>query len=330
MSSWSGSVALSVQVLAKQWKTERLWKLVEEKQVGSVSLQVASWFAAAVMERCNGKLAAALRLAFVNDFEIKECVFTVGSLTDLAWKTSSCFHLAVFAITSSVDSSGGELLSGHVLGLRIEQAKVAVTFCFLVPVGGSRCDSTFLCGASACQRPRWWCSSTQQLHFEYMDEHPGVCVEVSEHASQAKATARVDVAETPMVNRRGQGVELVKMNLKGKEEKSFPVFLRTLQGRHHVLSCTAGMLLADLHEQVANKCHMPCDKFVLVHRSMIVQGPGSLGEWGIERDVMLSLSARLLGGSGIPWRVALCLMQSGWVLAHQSKVLPVRNKPCGK
>ena len=32
--------------------------------------------------------------------------------------------------------------------------------------------------------------------FEYMDEQPGVCVEVSEHASEAKTTAWVDVAET--------------------------------------------------------------------------------------------------------------------------------------
>ena len=35
------------------------------------------------------------------------------------------------AVVSNEGSSGGELLSGHVLGLRIEQAKVAVTFAFL-------------------------------------------------------------------------------------------------------------------------------------------------------------------------------------------------------
>ena len=115
----------------KEQKTERLSKLVEEKQMGSVSLQVSSWFAAAVMESCNGKLAALFRTAFVNDFVFKGGTFTVGSATDLARKTSSCFHLATFAIISNMDSSGGELLSGHVLGLRIEQAKVAVTFAFL-------------------------------------------------------------------------------------------------------------------------------------------------------------------------------------------------------
>ena len=158
-----------------------------------------------------------------------------------------------------------------------------------------------MCGASACQRPRWGCSSTQPLHLSIWT------------SSQVSARGSL-LTETTMVNRRGPGVELLKMNLKGKEEKSFAVFLRTLQGRHHVMSCTAGMLLADLHEQVANKSHMPRDKFVLVHRSKIVQGPGSLGEWGIERGATLTLSARMLGGSGIPgeWHCAMCNRCGCW------------------
>ena len=41
-----------------------------------------------------------------------------------------CFHLAMFAIISNLGSSVWELLYGHVLGLRIEQAKVIVTFAF--------------------------------------------------------------------------------------------------------------------------------------------------------------------------------------------------------
>ena len=36
----------------------------------------------------------------------------------------------MFAIISNLGSSGLKLLCGHVLGLRIEQAKVAVTFAF--------------------------------------------------------------------------------------------------------------------------------------------------------------------------------------------------------
>ena len=161
--------------------------------------------------------------------------------------------------------------------------------------------STFLFGASSAGfKPRLWCSSTQQLHLSMWMSSQVSAWGVSGHALQAKATARVDVPETPMASRQGQGVGLVKMNLKEKEEEHFPVFLRTLQGRHHVIACTAGMLLSDLHEQVAIKCHMPCDKFLLVHRSKIVQLPGSLGDWGIERDVTLSLSAGLLGGSRIP------------------------------
>ena len=38
-----------------------------------------------------------------------------------------------------------------------------------------------------------------------MGEQPSVCVGVSEHALQVKASARVDVPETPGANRQGQG-----------------------------------------------------------------------------------------------------------------------------
>ena len=65
----------------KEWKTERLSKLVEEKQIIPFSLQVASWFAAAVMESCNGVLAAPFRNSIVNDFVLKgylHCRFCDG------------------------------------------------------------------------------------------------------------------------------------------------------------------------------------------------------------------------------------------------------------
>ena len=38
---------------------------------------------------------------------------------------------------------------------------------------------------------------------------------------------------------------------------------------------------------------------MVVHRSKIVHGHGSLGQWGTERDATLTLSARMLRGSGI-------------------------------
>ena len=115
----------------------------------------------------------------------------------------------------------------------------------------------------------------QQHTAAAMVAQPGVCKEVSVNALQAKATARVDVPETS--NTQGYGVELEETE---KVKQRFPVFLRTPQGRHHVMSCTAGTLIADLYEQVASVCHMPCERFMLVHRSKIVQGCGSLGEWG--------------------------------------------------
>ena len=149
----------------------------------------------------------------------------------------------------------------------------------------------------------------QQHAAAAMDEQPGVCKEVSVNALQAKATARVDVPETSKT--QGYGVELEETE---KVKKSFPVFLRTLQGRHHVLSCCADMLVADLHELVADTCHMPCERFMLVHQSKIVQRSGSLGEWGIERDGTLTLTLRMLGGSGIPgeWHCALCNRGGCW------------------
>ena len=135
---------------------------------------------------------------------------------------------------------------------------------------------------------------------EFMKEQPGVCQEVSVNALQAKATARVDVPETS--NTQGYGVELEETE---KVKQSFPVFLRTLQGRHHVMSCSAG---ADLYERVASVCHMPCERFMLVHRSKIVQ------EWGVERDATLTLTLRMLGGSVIPgeWHCALCNRGGCW------------------
>ena len=141
-----------------------------------------------------------------------------------------------------------------------------------------------------------------------IDEQPGVCQEVSVNALQAKATARVDVPETS--KHQGYGVELEETEVK----KSFPVFLRTLQGRHQVLSCCADMLVADLYELVADSCHMHCDMFVLVHQSKIVERSGALGEWGIKRDATLTLTLRMLGGSGIPgeWHCALCNRGGCW------------------
>ena len=156
-------------------------------------------------------------------------------------------------VMSSRDSVS--VLHGHVLGLRIEQAKVAVTFAFLFLLEALKGFHVFV---------RCFCVSEAEVVVqhaaaasEYMEEQPGVCKEVSVNALQAKATARVDVPETEL-----EETEKVK--------QSFLVFLRTLQGRHHVLSCCAGMLVADLYEQVADACHMPCVRFMLVHQSKIV------------------------------------------------------------
>ena len=196
---------------------------------------------------------------------------------------------------------------GHVLGLRIEQVKVAVTFAFAFLLEALKDVHVFV----RC----FYVSEAEVVvqqaaaASEYIKEQLGVCKEVSVNALQAKATARVDVPETSKT--QGYGLELEETE---KVKKSFLVFLRTLQGRHQVLSCCADMLVADLHELVADTCHMPCERFMLVHQCKIVERSGSLGEWGIERDATLTLTLRMLGGSGIPreWHCALCNRGGCW------------------
>ena len=137
-------------------------------------------------------------------------------------------------------------------------------------------------GLGLQQRVRCWLlQHLQQLHLSIWTSSQVSARWSLYHGSQAKATARVDVPETPMVKRRGQGVELAKMNFKGKEEQSSPVFLLALS-RVVITSClcTGGMLIADLHEQVAIMCHMPCDKIMLVHRSKMCARAWLFGRMG--------------------------------------------------
>ena len=111
----------------KERKKESLSKLVEEKQFPSFSLQVASWFTAAVMANCKCVWAAPFRNVVANHSVLEEGMFIVGSVTDQCQKTSLCFHLAVFAVISILSSPGCELLCGHVLGLRQPQFAAACT-----------------------------------------------------------------------------------------------------------------------------------------------------------------------------------------------------------
>ena len=50
------------------------------------------------------------------------------------------------------------------------------------------------------------CNEQASLQYEHSDDQVGVCVGVSEHALQAKASARVDVPEAPPTAKQ-QGVE---------------------------------------------------------------------------------------------------------------------------
>ena len=109
VSSCSGSCSLC-SGSCKEWKKESLLKLVEKKQIPSSSLQVASWFTAIVMARCNSVRAALVCNVVANHSVHEEGMFIVGSVMDQCRRTSLCFHLAPFAIISILRSPGFELL----------------------------------------------------------------------------------------------------------------------------------------------------------------------------------------------------------------------------
>ena len=87
----------------KEWKKESLLKLVEKKQIPSLSLQVASWFTAPVMARCNSVWAALVCNVVANHSVLEEGMFIVCSVMDQCRRTSlvSIWHrlllLAFFA-----------------------------------------------------------------------------------------------------------------------------------------------------------------------------------------------------------------------------------------
>ena len=67
----------------------------------------------------------------------------------------------------------------------------------------------------------------------------GVSMGASVRAFQAKATARVDVPETPSWLITG-------WSMRNKKSDTFLVFLRTLRGKHCVFPCHSDMLLSEL------------------------------------------------------------------------------------
>ena len=81
LSPCSGSVALSVQALAKNGRQQGFRSWLKKRKLFPFPCRVASWFAAAVMESCNGVLAAPFRNVIVNDFVLKGGMFTVGAVT---------------------------------------------------------------------------------------------------------------------------------------------------------------------------------------------------------------------------------------------------------
>ena len=203
------------------------------------------------MESCNGVLAAPFRNVIVNDFMLKGGMFTVGSVTDLCRKTSLCFQLAMFAIISNLGSSVWELLYGHVLGLRIEQAKVAVTFAFrslmeapeglyvvarffglpeaeVVVQQYAAAAPVHLAEQLLCLVPMTLCHEREGSRFAF---------------AKAKASPRMDVDETP--HSAAADVQQ-KGSIFIRNPESFQVFVRIVGSGTRVLWVTSCMTLSDL------------------------------------------------------------------------------------
>ena len=103
--------------------------------------------------------------------------------------------------------------------------------------------------------------------------------------AQAKATPRVDVAETPKV----------KMELE-KPECRFPVFVRTFSGTR-TFYASSSMLISDFMLLVSQSTAVPETSFYLTFQGTLLHGGHTIGEVGIGRDASLTMRGRLLGGA---------------------------------
>ena len=93
-----------------------------------------------------------------------------------------------------------------------------------------------------------------------------------------------------------------------------------------MISCFSDVLFSALIDVVAAECCVPCDKFVLLRGSKVMQGPGSLGGWRIERarDCMVDPEFRVSGivpgasvvGAGTLNSGASGVEPAGWKVRH--------------
>ena len=102
---------------------------------------------------------------------------------------------------------------------------------------------------------------------------------------EAKATPRVDVAETPK--------DLIELE---KPECRLPVFVRTFSGTR-TLYASSSMLVSDFILLVSQSTAVPETSFYLTFQGTLPLGGHTIGEVGIGRDASLAMRGRLLGGA---------------------------------
>ena len=156
------------------------------------------------------------------------------------------------------------VLHGHVLGLRIFVVRFFTLVDLLnVLVGNISLAFSGLVPTTLCHEQR-----------------------VSRSAfAQAKATPRVDVAETPEI----------EMELE-KPECRFPVFVRTFSGTR-TFYASSSMLISDFTLLVSQSTAVPETSFYLTFQGTLLHGGHMIGEVGIGRDASLTMRGRLLGGA---------------------------------
>ena len=103
--------------------------------------------------------------------------------------------------------------------------------------------------------------------------------------AQAKATPRVDVAETPEIDSELENPEC-----------RFPVIVRTFSGTR-TFYASSSMLISDFTLLVSQSTAVPETSFYLTFQGTLLHGGHMIGEVGIGRDASLTMRGRLLGGA---------------------------------
>ena len=268
----------------EEWKKESSLKLVDEKWFHYFSLQVVSWFIVVVMESWSGGWVALQHNVVAYLSVHVGSMFGAGGVMDPCRRTSLCFHLVMCAIISSL---GFTLLCGHVLGLR--QPQVAAAYF------GASVGFLALVGVLAYAFEGLGVRQGSRFAFE-----------------QAKATPRVDVAETPQASPflEAQGKTFIQSGPSLVSSRS--LLVRALTGRTLVVRLSS---TDDVLHCVSERTGIPLHAFYLTLNGKCLT-EDTLRSMDLSSPIPLVMCSRLLGGvpTSVPgdWVCSRCHISGCW------------------